>query len=85
VDTSPDTSPAARTMRDHRGGDDMIERVTAARGVLGYFTPAEVHNEALPDESGAFRKNVKFRNPTTPPSWWRSSSSIDRPCIGGHA
>jgi predicted extracellular nuclease len=44
----------------HLGRGEMIDHVIVSRGLLRYFTHAEVHNEALPDESGAFRQDVKF-------------------------
>jgi endonuclease/exonuclease/phosphatase family metal-dependent hydrolase len=44
----------------HLGRGEMIDHVIASRGLLQFFRHAEVHNEALPDESGAFRQDVKF-------------------------
>jgi endonuclease/exonuclease/phosphatase family metal-dependent hydrolase len=44
----------------HLGQGEMIDHVIASRGFIRYFHHAEVHNEALPDESGAFRQDVKF-------------------------
>jgi endonuclease/exonuclease/phosphatase family metal-dependent hydrolase len=44
----------------HLGRGEMIDHVIASRGFIRYFHHAEVHNEALPDESGAFRQDVQF-------------------------
>lgn len=44
----------------HLGRREMFDHVLASRGLLQYFNHAEVHNETLPDESGAFRTDVKF-------------------------
>jgi exonuclease III len=38
----------------------MFDHVLASRALFGAFIGAEVHNEVLPDESGAFRTDVKF-------------------------
>ena len=44
----------------HLGKGEMIDHVLASRPLFGAFRGAEIHNEALPDESGAFRQDVKF-------------------------
>lgn len=44
----------------HLGRGEMLDHVIVSRPLLRYFTGAEIHNEALPDESGAFRTDVKF-------------------------
>jgi endonuclease/exonuclease/phosphatase family metal-dependent hydrolase len=44
----------------HLGRGEMIDHVIVSRGMLQFFHHAEAHNEALPDESGAFRQDVKF-------------------------
>jgi endonuclease/exonuclease/phosphatase family metal-dependent hydrolase len=44
----------------HLGKGEMFDHVVASRPLLRYFQHAEIHNEALPDESGAFRTDVKF-------------------------
>jgi exonuclease III len=38
----------------------MFDHVLASRALFASFVGAEVHNEVLPDESGAFRTDVKF-------------------------
>ena len=42
------------------GDGEMIDHVLASRTLLESFGHTEIHNEALPDESGAFRTDVKF-------------------------
>lgn len=44
----------------HLGVGEMIDHIIVSRGMLRFFTGAEIHNEALPDESGAFRTDVQF-------------------------
>lgn len=44
----------------HLGTGEMFDHVLASRMLFGAFSSAEVHNEVLPDESGAFRTDVKF-------------------------
>jgi endonuclease/exonuclease/phosphatase family metal-dependent hydrolase len=44
----------------HLGKGDMLDHVLVSRGLLRYFDHTEIHNEALPDESGAFRTDQKF-------------------------
>ncbi len=44
----------------HHGKGEMIDHVLVSRSLLSFFKHAEIHNEALPDESGAFRTDVKF-------------------------
>jgi endonuclease/exonuclease/phosphatase family metal-dependent hydrolase len=44
----------------HLGHGEMIDHVIVSRGLLGRFSHAEIHNEALPDESGAFRVDATF-------------------------
>ncbi len=44
----------------HLGKGEMLDHIIASRGLLQYFRHAEIHNEALPDESGAFRMDTKF-------------------------
>ncbi len=44
----------------HLGVGEMLDHVLVSRSLLRYFTHAEIHNEALPDESGAFRTEDKF-------------------------
>ena len=38
----------------------MLDHVVVSRRLFGYFDKTEIHNEALPDESGAFRTDLKF-------------------------
>jgi predicted extracellular nuclease len=44
----------------HLGKGEMLDHIVASRALLGFFDHAEIHNEVLPDESGAFRTDVKF-------------------------
>jgi endonuclease/exonuclease/phosphatase family metal-dependent hydrolase len=44
----------------HLGKGEMLDHIVASRGLLAFFDHAEVHNEILPDESGAFHTDVKF-------------------------
>ena len=44
----------------HFGHKAMLDHILASRGMLTYYRGTEIHNEALPDESGAFRTDVKF-------------------------
>jgi endonuclease/exonuclease/phosphatase family metal-dependent hydrolase len=44
----------------HLGRGEMLDHILASRPLLGFFRHAEIHNEVLPDESGAFRTDVKF-------------------------
>jgi endonuclease/exonuclease/phosphatase family metal-dependent hydrolase len=44
----------------HLGKGEMIDHIIVSRPLLRFFRSAEIHNEALPDESGAFRQDVKF-------------------------
>jgi len=44
----------------HLGKGEMYDHVVVSRALIGFFDHAEIHNEALPDESGAFRTDVKF-------------------------
>jgi predicted extracellular nuclease len=44
----------------HLGRGEMLDHIIASRPLLRFFRHAEIHNEALPDESGAFRQDVKF-------------------------
>ena len=50
----------ARYSLFHLGRGQMLDHVLASRGLLRYFRRAEIHNEALPDESGAFRTDAQF-------------------------
>jgi endonuclease/exonuclease/phosphatase family metal-dependent hydrolase len=44
----------------HLGRGEMLDHIVVSRPLLRFFRDAEIHNEALPDESGAFRTDVKF-------------------------
>jgi predicted extracellular nuclease len=44
----------------HLGHGAMLDHVIVSRGLLGGFSHAEIHNEVLPDESGAFRVDTQF-------------------------
>lgn len=44
----------------HLGNGEMIDHILASRALLGTLAGAEIHNEYLPDESGAFRTDAKF-------------------------
>lgn len=50
----------ARYSLFHLGHGQMLDHIIASRPLIGYFRGAEIHNEALPDESGAFRTDVLF-------------------------
>lgn len=52
--------PSARYSLFHLGKGNMLDHIIASRPLIRYFHVAEIHNEALPDESGAFRSDVKF-------------------------
>ena len=51
---------SARYSLIHLGVGQMLDHIVVSRPLLGHFRGAEVHNEALPDESGAFRDDRKF-------------------------
>ncbi len=44
----------------HLGRGEMIDHVMASRGLIQNFRHAEIHNETLHDESGAFRRDAQF-------------------------
>jgi predicted extracellular nuclease len=44
----------------HLGRGEMIDHVLASRALLATLDHTEIHNEYLPDESGAFRTDPKF-------------------------
>lgn len=44
----------------HLGQGQMIDHILASRALLTYYHTTEIHNEVLPDESGAFRTDVQF-------------------------
>lgn len=51
---------SARYSLLHLGKGQMLDHIIVSRPTLRYFRGAEIHNEALPDESGAFRQDTKF-------------------------
>lgn len=51
---------SARYSLFHLGKGQMLDHIVVSRPLLKYFRGAEIHNEALPDESGAFRQDTKF-------------------------
>lgn len=51
----------------HLGKGEMIDHVLVSRALLATFDHAEIHNEILPDESGAFRTDRKFPEPDHAP------------------
>lgn len=52
--------PSARYSLFHLGKGNMLDHIIASRPLIRYFHMAEIHNEALPDESGAFRTDTQF-------------------------
>jgi predicted extracellular nuclease len=51
---------SARYSLFHLGKGQMLDHIIVSRPMLRFFRGAEIHNEALPDESGAFRQDSKF-------------------------
>lgn len=51
---------SARYSLFHLGKGQMLDHILVSRPFLRYFVGAEIHNEILPDESGAFRQDSKF-------------------------
>lgn len=51
---------SARYSLFHLGKGQMLDHIVVSRALLRYFRGAEIHNEALPDESGSFRSDTKF-------------------------
>jgi predicted extracellular nuclease len=44
----------------HLGRGNMLDHVLVSRPFQAFYRDAEIHNELLPDESGAFRDDTKF-------------------------
>jgi endonuclease/exonuclease/phosphatase family metal-dependent hydrolase len=44
----------------HLGRGLMLDHVFVSRAMSAFYHSAEIHNEVLPDESGAFRSDVAF-------------------------
>jgi endonuclease/exonuclease/phosphatase family metal-dependent hydrolase len=55
--TVPETS---RYSLFHLGKGQMLDHILVSRSLLAYYKGTQIHNEILPDESGAFRTDVKF-------------------------
>jgi endonuclease/exonuclease/phosphatase family metal-dependent hydrolase len=51
---------SARYSLFHLGRGQMLDHIIVSRPMFRFFEHAEIHNEALPDESGAFRQDTKF-------------------------
>jgi predicted extracellular nuclease len=51
---------SARYSLFHLGRGEMIDHILVSRPMLSFFQHAEIHNEVLPDESGAFRVDTQF-------------------------
>ena len=51
---------SARYSLLHLGKGEMLDHILVSRSMLAYYQDTEIHNEILPDESGAFRTDVKF-------------------------
>jgi endonuclease/exonuclease/phosphatase family metal-dependent hydrolase len=51
---------SARYSLFHLGKGQMLDHILVSRPLLRFFTGAEIHNEILPDESGAFRQDTQF-------------------------
>jgi len=44
----------------HLGKGQMLDHILVSRSLMSFYRGAEIHNEILPDESGAFRTDVMF-------------------------
>jgi predicted extracellular nuclease len=44
----------------HLGRGLMLDHIFVSRSLAAFYRGAEIHNEILPDESGAFRTDVTF-------------------------
>jgi len=53
-------TPDSRYSLLNLGKGEMLDHIIVSRPLLQYYRFTEIHNEALPDESGAFRTDVKF-------------------------
>jgi predicted extracellular nuclease len=51
---------SARYSLFYLGKGQMLDHIVVSRSLLRFFRDAEIHNEVLPDESGAFRDDTKF-------------------------
>lgn len=50
----------ARYSLIHLGKGNMLDHLLVSRPLLEFYRGTEIHNELLPDESGAFRTDVQF-------------------------
>jgi endonuclease/exonuclease/phosphatase family metal-dependent hydrolase len=50
----------ARYSLMHLGKGNMLDHIIVSRPLLQFYRGTEIHNELLPDESGAFRTDVQF-------------------------
>lgn len=44
----------------HLGRGEMLDHILVSRSMIQYYRGTEIHNEIVPDESGAFRTDDKF-------------------------
>jgi endonuclease/exonuclease/phosphatase family metal-dependent hydrolase len=44
----------------HLGKGEMLDHILVSRALVALYRTTEIHNEVVPDESGAFRTDVKF-------------------------
>lgn len=51
---------SARYSLLHLGKGEMLDHVLASRSLLAHYRGTEIHNEVLPDESGAFRTDAMY-------------------------
>ncbi len=51
---------SARYSLYHLGKGNMLDHILVSRPLLRHLRNAEIHNEALPDESGPFRQDTQF-------------------------
>jgi len=51
---------SARYSLLHLGKGEMLDHILVSRQLLSFYRGTEIHNEILPDESGAFRSDVDF-------------------------
>lgn len=51
---------SARYSLLHLGKGAMLDHILVSRAMIQHYRGAEVHNELLPDESGAFRTDAQF-------------------------
>ncbi|MCW5633969.1 MAG: endonuclease/exonuclease/phosphatase family protein [Rubrivivax sp.] len=51
---------SARYSLLHLGVGQMLDHLIVSRPLLRYLRGTQIHNEALPDESGAFRQDTQF-------------------------